>query len=507
MQISTTVNMHNKFDVQLIDGKTNEIKQQCTAYNVVLNTYYSDQSKNVYTPLTTIAIGTGTGTPAVTDTALFSALTTKSGSPSSLTHIIDDNIYKFYFTLTITFNESEANGDLTEIGLGSKLYTHAMFTDSEGSAISIHKTNNDRLTVTATVYITFTFPNDVIPLPVRTYTELAVNKGISDKYTTLVADYTPDFITKTYTSVSSSSHAPRGIYIDYAKHSNRPGLHLATSSSYQDPVYRYTSDRLLAASSNLSTTWQAFAIHTEYCIIPLPNHNIFEPIPLTLEKTADGSTTDFNFGIPELMVEGTEVYVDDVLMSPSTYTFYGKDFSCRQAWVSQHGTYLAHHEGDIQYATSSMGNNPGRILPIMCNGESTSVYNLTLYYDFKAPYIVNALKHEINGNCSLYYSNDNTNWTLVATRPTSVGTVYTFSPITARYWKTNIDSFYNANYDQNNQLVKCTGAFDNMQPQLKFNTPPAANSVIKIVTKSEYPIKNENWIIEPIVFDVTRSRA
>lgn len=507
MQISTTINMHNKFDVQLIDSKTNEIKQQCTAYNVVLNTYYSDQSKNVYTPLTTIALGTGTGTPAVTDTALFRALITKSGSPSSLTHIIDDNIYKFYFTITVTFNESEANGDLTEIGLGSKLYTHAMFTDSEGATISIHKTNNDRLTVTATVYITFTFPNDVIPLPVRSYTELAVNKAISDKYTTLEVDYTPSFIIKAYRDLGSNSHAPSGISLDYAKYSNRTGFTLNVSSAiYQDPVYRYTTNRLLASSGNLSTTWQAFAIHTPYCIVPLPNHNIFEPTPLTLETTADGSTTDFNFGIPELMVEGTQVYVNDTLMSPSTYTFYGKDFSCRQAWVSQHGTYLTHHDGNIYYATSSTSADPACVLPIMSDVRTCSASQLTLYYDFRAPYTVNALKHEINGNCTLSYSTDNINWTEVTTQAASVGNVYKFSPITARYWKTYIPSIGDVRYNTG-YIVQCTGAFDNMQPQLKFNNPPAANAVVKIITKSEYPIKNENWIIEPIVFDVTMSRA
>ena len=252
----------------------------------------------------------------------------------------------------------------------------------------------------------------------------------------------------------------------------------------------------------MSKTWQAFAVHTPYCIIPLPNHNLFAPIDLTLEQVGDGTTTDFNFGIACLMTEGTKVYIDGTLVPANEYTFYGKDFTNRQAWISQHGTYLVDQTGEIRYATSSMGADPVTTLPLMCTGETSSANELTLYYDFKEPYTVNALKHEVNGDCSLYYSNDNVNWTLVTTRTAATDTVYTFTPITARYWKTYIASFANTQ-----QLIRCVGAFDYMRPQLQFNTPPAANAIITIETKSEYPLKNSNWIIEQVTFDCTIDKA
>ena len=514
MRISAEMQMHNKYELQLIDSRTNTVKQTCTAHNVVLDNYYSTftsmSSYSAYMQLNYILLGTGSGTPAVTDTTLFQYLALKAITNGNVQRIgAYENPYQFSVVKSVTFNESEANGNLTEIGLGSgdssrTIYTHAIFTDSEGHPITITKTNTDRLTVTATVYLSLTFPSGVIPLPVQAWTELEVNKQVSEKYSSLSSQYTPQIINQALgISVSYSKiRFLTGISVDYAASSNRPGLTIGSTVAYTSPIIRYTTNRLLAAEGNLSKTWQVYAIHTPYCIIPLPNHNLFTPVSLTLEQTSDGNTTGFNFGIPELMPSETKVYIDGVLADPNTYTFYGKDFNCRQAWISQHGTYLTKHDGTVYYATSSTSSDPTAVLPIMSTYDHTSANALTLYYDFTEPKTINALKHETNGNCSLYYSNDNVEWTLVTTQAAAVDSVYTFTPITARYWKTYIASF-----GRNTDIVHCCGAFDYYRPQLQFNTAPPANSVITIETKSEYPLKNSNWIIEQIVFDISKSKT
>ena len=62
MNVKSGVTFHNKFDWQLTKGDTGEVKQSGTAYNVVLDRYYSAISSNDRLRLTGIAVGTGTGT-------------------------------------------------------------------------------------------------------------------------------------------------------------------------------------------------------------------------------------------------------------------------------------------------------------------------------------------------------------------------------------------------------------------------------------------------------------
>ena len=131
-----------------------------------------------------------------------------------------------------------------------------------------------------------------------------------------------------------------------------------------------------------------------------------------------------------------------------------------------------------------------------------------VYYDFGTPKAVNHLRHLYDSDyrgCSLYYSNDNENWTLAAeVNSGDTGNVYdrSFETITARYWKSDFGTNVPYEYSWAEMQTRFIGAFDFFQPQLHLNTVPAAGSVIKIVAKSEYPIKNSNWIIDQMLIDM-----
>lgn len=109
-------------------------------------------------------VGTGTGTPAITDTTFFTFLSYANqatedevSTPDSngINHTIEEyyHRHKFFWDLT------EGNGNLTEVGLcyNDSTYnhtiTHAMFQDAEGSPITIAKSATKVLVVTATVYL------------------------------------------------------------------------------------------------------------------------------------------------------------------------------------------------------------------------------------------------------------------------------------------------------------------------------------------------------------------
>lgn len=149
------ISLHNRFDLMLVEESTGKIKQTAQAENVALNRFHTNLMwlKNF---VHFIAIGTGTGTPAPTDTALFSQKHTMS-----ITNVSSDKtgpVYKRVVSCTLPA-DSNYVGDYTEIGIfafpdSSNLMTHAMLVDSESNPITIHKTELDILIITATVYLT-----------------------------------------------------------------------------------------------------------------------------------------------------------------------------------------------------------------------------------------------------------------------------------------------------------------------------------------------------------------
>ena len=65
--------IHNRFDIEVVDSITGEVKQTAQAENVILNQLWTRLlSPNAY--FNYIFIGTGNGTPSAPDTALFTHL-------------------------------------------------------------------------------------------------------------------------------------------------------------------------------------------------------------------------------------------------------------------------------------------------------------------------------------------------------------------------------------------------------------------------------------------------
>jgi hypothetical protein len=256
----------------------------------------------------------------------------------------------------------------------------------------------------------------------------------------------------------------------------------------------------------MNATYQIFGFGTKYFAKFFPDHVVFPPITLELEQVAAaGNNGDFNFGIPILMDEVT-VYVDGVQQPSSAYTWGGKDFNLRQAWASQHGDYLVKAARIVyNYAYGYTSTPVCGIVNIYYSTREDRSKPYYCIWDFSTPKAVNTLKNTQNVNtssCTLYYSDDNENWTQAATTYNAGNGTFTrtFETITARYWKIEVpDSF--RSYSMEDMQSTFYGAFDFVQPQLHLNTPPAEGAVVKVVAKSEYPIKNSNWIIDQMLVD------
>lgn len=149
--------IHNRFDIEVVDVETGEIKQKAQAFNVVCNSFFT----SIYrTTATNIQFGSGTGTPSATDTALFhyEGVTNTNGGSDTLDYSREkDGIWVRVLKRRI-LNTEYVGVSISEIGLatsssGSTLVTHAMLQDMNGNPITIAHTSTDIINVYCSVYL------------------------------------------------------------------------------------------------------------------------------------------------------------------------------------------------------------------------------------------------------------------------------------------------------------------------------------------------------------------
>lgn len=160
MQIKNNVKIHNRFDIEIIDKNTGELKQSIVSYNIVLNQMYTRLCGGL-SYFVNIHFGSGTGTLSPTRTTLFNHLGTKAAADEEIIKAIPLSVWK----RKIVLNPEEYIGNtISEVGIAfgstnTNLVTHSLLKDSEGNTISIVKTDVDVITIYATVFVTFDTSN------------------------------------------------------------------------------------------------------------------------------------------------------------------------------------------------------------------------------------------------------------------------------------------------------------------------------------------------------------
>lgn len=154
--VDVDLNIHNRFDIEVIDAKTGAVKQKAEAYNVVTANYWTrvcgQQAWFSY-----IHYGRGNGTPTTADKGLFNEINNKAVTGTTVKTFPKEGYA--YCRKSIQLGPSDAVGEnITEVGIGydsgtASICTHAMLKDMNGNQISIVKTNTDIINVYATVYV------------------------------------------------------------------------------------------------------------------------------------------------------------------------------------------------------------------------------------------------------------------------------------------------------------------------------------------------------------------
>lgn len=437
--------LHNRFDVEVINASTGEVKQRAVGYNVILNQFWT-RAFNNQTTWSHIQYGTGTGTPASTDTALFSYL----GGLAASAAIYDDSHYVEgwnSFTKYITLDEQTAVGaTLSEVGLAGaasgSLCTHALLCDMNGNPITITKTNTDIIKIYATVYI---------------HWNISGNNGVK---------FIPSM--QWFGKYQSSGNLVGG------KALSNTGYTFVSSS--KNPV---------ADVSNKTWTWGPWRINSDSGNIGGISHillangafdvDISGAYQITGESvgTGDGTQTEFSlsFDAPydiTVYVDGVEqtsgvttnlsltqvntfnVYLDCLDMQSTTSVFIPKKFT--KGWNLMYFKY---------YQTHAI--------------ESIACYNTSTPYDVPVP---------------IYCSNDLITWE--EARPSGGSNIFSV-PVEYQHYKFwKVEASNSLNFSMSTSAV----------PSIVFNTPPAAGAVITADYKTPFLPKDIDHVYD---FSVTVS--
>lgn len=434
--------IHNRFDIEVIDAKTGEVKQRAKAENVIC-----DQVWSYYTSSwsTYIAYGSGSGTPSSSDTELFKRNgNVKLGTATwDYNHIAEGYIS---FTKSASLSETVAVGiTLTEIGLATdeyknyKLCTHAMLTDMNGNPISILKTDTDIINLYATVFF---------------HWNLSGYNGV-------------ELIPRTSAPPVGSMAA----YVSFSK-----GKH----NGYSATTYTYVS-----AAFNAST--RTFTITCPR--IPVSDVNVggfkyvkYGPFIVELEGphrvvgesvgTGDGVTVDFATKID--FPSNATVYVDGVPAS-------GVTVSEEPLLYNDLGQYFWRLDpaSTVEHLIPAEGSAPT---------NSSSIGNESLYYN--PLYELGIDSHSINSLSYIKASNDLVNWETVYDYTNNINKAVSQYK-NYKFWKVQ---YRNVSYSTSYWRYLTSNSINGKN--IHFETAPPSGSVITIDYDTPMVPKDANHVFD-----------
>ena len=163
MQLDLRASIHNRFDVEVLDAATGELRQRVRGFNVICDALWdqllyvsgSDWSPRRY--FAYVLYGGGSGTPSTSDTELFEKIAAIQCTYSAFNRSLDRKKSTYYQQAVVSINAEEAVGEtITEVGIGydaTHVVTHALLQDMNGNPISITKTATDVIKIYATIFI------------------------------------------------------------------------------------------------------------------------------------------------------------------------------------------------------------------------------------------------------------------------------------------------------------------------------------------------------------------
>lgn len=461
MKIQEKAVLHNRFDIKVVDAKTGKVKQTAVGFNVITNYYFN--SRLTASPLSKttdlfryIAIGTGTGTPKVTDTALFSHLIRKEV-------VTLETVYEYptsHTTKQIKLEATECNGStITEVALEGYysgtfsttyyIMSHAMLQDSEGNQIAIAKTDTDVVYITATFYATCSpsgfGTNGIYPTAENNYLARWLLTGSTDSYvrfSRFPLEYSSDMNVKYQGSKSYSFSS---------------GIGNTTTYQYDLPVITF----LDSECNNRIVKHLGVAGVGAFTF---PNHEVFPPYQVNqlVIGEGDGETKEFNIRVPLIQAGTARIYLDGEELIEGTDFIVDYESNCGDWYENYHTAGMTCKDAGVVFgdlaskapSSSYSYRDPlawwdcydRTIYPSSCTVSDLNPIKI----DFGVAKSCNTLKIDITtvpaariDMLKIQYSNNDTTWLDVSNLSRS-GQVWKFSEVSAMYWRVFLSGEGNA---------------------------------------------------------------
>lgn len=518
------ISIANRYHVLLV-GPEGEIKQESISHNTICqNMFSNDAWQGNDWSLRKLQLGSGTGTPSISDTKLFQRLWGVDIQKASY-----DLKYPTS-TIHMTFEvpaKSSYVGTITELGLGQQehLMTHALLSDAEGQPMSIDKTDIDRLIVDVDLFITVT-ASEPIHLPdsvqnmdfvcnlcgraTDAMSRIGSPMGSLYKNVELSTSIKAAQLNQQHRSKyvdDSGAHSPRSVYNTHYG----AQLGACTFGNYNNRKMILTTKRIAQDLALTDDIYFKGLTILGWGYIPFPNHDVFPAYTIENIKigVGDGETSIYKNPLAYFIPNTEEIKVNGVLLTRDVdYTIeahnnanmYVELSPCNEAIIS--GGYQAQckYYPEAFRRPLSTGDNWGddaRMCTHSINKDNP------IFIDMLESVTCNAIRIPQfwgAGTYELFYSEDGEEYISVTTlsKPNTTAEVHTiFDPITARYWKlTTTTTSTGTSYNFNQPKAYCAFLGYVGDGNITFTNPPAEDAEILMKVDMDLPYKNSNWVID-----------
>lgn len=552
MQAEVKLGFKTNYHIELIDSTTGKVKQEGDFHNIptrIFNQFLcgtnsaneqsipasSSGTSAAFEILSSLAVGSGTTEPAITQTELISDLWSVSAdSGSKVIEWVDD--YTVKGTATYTFPATSSYvGNVTEVGLGTvsvytseNIWTRALLTDSEGQSISFNKTDIDILIVTVTAEVSLTSNSPGFYIFRKPYfLKRIIGDGVTAPnkwgsafhiYMTgspCLARYIADIeLLPIYNSSALDQSLGYGAWGIARVENNTCYMRLDTT-------------RMLSTTITSETYYRYFVI-PRIGYWDLKNASVFPPYTITGLSigTGDGATTQFTNPLNYFKAESEKIYKNGVQLTRDVdYTIDNignKD--CLPELTYMHKFVKATSGLDLQivnscqpliFPASIRGQYPvdasrycimfNYANPIYIELEEETVFNC-----FKAN-LLRVLRRDSSGSGSnsnvpagtVFYvdyslnGEDYIELTSVATADTTGTFTHDFEGVAAKYWRVRTSYNGGTNYyicGPDNAEDPLT--LNRKSPYIVFTEAPADGDILTMDVDMDLIMKNANFVVD-----------
>lgn len=485
-------NIHNRFDIEVIDAKSGEIRQRAQAENIILDALWTkllsaSPAYNQY-----IHYGTGSGTPTANRTQLFTFLGSKQPAEEDDYYDINYTVGTLSVRRKIVLSENEHVGaTLTEVGIAygtsaSNLVTHAMLKDMNGNTVTILKTATDIINIYATVFVHVNpngYANGKIKVPLKP------NNFFLRAYLTGTGEYANQgtFCTAALTG-GAHFDVPTYDKENYGVSFARPKV----TQTFDVPNKKIivTANRVGAAEGNNQYGIKAIVFESAHGASVDPSWSYPQQCAVTVDfdavvpggttvsgesvGTGDGVTKDFTTKFP--FAKNATVFINGVQTAATVD-------------AAPANTDMGMHFELIPEKSSLSWTDRGIIpTPITAQASYQSVVRIGDYAVYYNPYWQYGIRSFSSDSCAVYASDDAENWVLIS------GTTVPAEHRTKKYWKIECKSIYSG---ETNSFACYKLTADTLTGKnIHFATPPASGAVITADYTTETIAKDENHVFD-----------